>query len=74
MPLQTLLTNTHRKAEELGHDIVWSTIGDHVANGACSRCGRTATIAATARGHGEVMGQVVSERCAGARRLPGAAD
>lgn len=67
-PLRSLLSSAEEQTRELGHVVVWGTVGDRMANGWCSQCGRDVSVAASPMGLQEVKGRALHEAC-GAQRL-----
>lgn len=62
-PLQSFFTDAESVATELGHTIVWETVGEIVANGKCSHCGRRVTVAVSPARMHELVGEAVEQKC-----------
>lgn len=68
MSLGTLLGSVESRARNLGHELGWNTVGESIANGACSHCGLTVSVATSPQGHGEATGEALRKPCRGIGR------
>lgn len=62
---RSLIPHAEAKAAALGHDIRWDTIGETVANGHCSRCDVSLSLARSRDGLGESHGDALERTCRG---------
>ena len=60
---RALMGEAERRAVSMGHKIVWSSIGDQVANGRCESCGTTISVATSSEGFTEIVGSAQDEPC-----------
>lgn len=61
--IENVLRGADEDAAELGHAIVWTSIGDRAAKGLCSGCGRDVEIESSEDGLRAFMGLALRESC-----------
>lgn len=68
MPLP--LEHAKRRAEELGHEIEWAIVGDHLAHGNCVKCGRTVHLTSSEQDGSTMEGPAVTDICPASDKSP----
>lgn len=56
------VSRAERAAEDLGHDVVWDEVGEHLAHGHCAKCGMTLS-AASPDGLSKTVGDALEREC-----------